>query len=285
MNQKFPDIFADVENKAEHLTKIMWSAFYFALSYILLSYLSYAVQALNASLLDYPVLFSFDGIKISEGISPWTLKRIAFVFLAPPLFGLFTSIAAAIAYNNTSFNYSHLKLFFYWLCINGFALFYSYFFTGILSFGTYNSKYFTGFAAFFAWLHLDGGTVAALLIGLATLTAFYALTFGRKTLSQSYSGNLLEHEHGRTVIFINVVVLPFTIGTAFLLAATYPLDFNYQIVRLFCYPIIFAMTFLWLQMNRHAPCVIKKGGIEHRAFYLLLLLCLALFGFVKFILS
>jgi hypothetical protein len=263
VNQQFPGIFADVENIAEHVTKIMWSAFYFALSYILLSYLSYAVQALNASLLDYPVSFSFDGIKILEGSSPWTLKRIAFIFLAPPLFGLFTSIAATIAYTNTTFTYSHLKLIFYWLCINGFALFYSYFFTGIITFGDYNSKYFTGFAAYFAWLHLEKSTVTGLLFVFAILFSFYALTFGRKTLSQSYSTELLEKEHGRSVIFINVLVLPFIIGTALILAATYPMDFNYQIIRLFCYPIIFAMVFIWLQVNRHAACIIKKGGIEY----------------------
>lgn len=263
MNQQFPGIFADVENKKEHLVKILWSAIYFAFSYILLSYLSYAVQAANAALLDYDVVFSYNGIKISGGSSPWTLKRIAFVFLAPPLFGLFTSIAAAVAYNNTTFTYSHLKLFFYWLCINGFALFYSYFFTGIITFGDYNSKYFTGFAAFFSWLHLEKSSVTVLLLVFAVLFGLYSLTFGRKTLSQSYSTELLEREHGRSIIFINVLVLPFIIGTALILAATYPMDFNYQIIRLFCYPIIFAMIFIWLQANRHTACIIKKRGIKH----------------------
>lgn len=285
MNQKFPGIFADVEYKAEHLTKIMWSAFYFALSYILLSYLSYAVQAANAALLDYDVLFSYNGVKISGGTSPWSLKRIAVVFLAPPLFGLFTSFAAAIAYNNTTFNYSHLKLLFYWFCINGFALFYSYFFTGIITFGDYNSKYFTGFAAFFAWLHLEKNSVTVLLLMFAVLFGFYSLTFGRKTLSQSYSTELLEREQGRSIVFINVLVLPFIIGTTLILAATYPMDFNYQIIRLFCYPIIFAMIFIWLQVNRHAACIIKKGGIEHKAVYLLVPLILSLLGLSKFILS
>lgn len=272
MNQQSFDIFAGVENKREHLVKILWSGFYFALSYIIISYLSYLLQAFNASVLGYDAAFSFDGIKITGGTDPWSLKRVAFVFLTPPLFGILTSIAGSIAFASTNFNKSHLKLFFYWLAMNGFVFFYSYFFTGILSFGLYNSKYFTGFAVFLAWLYLERGTISILLLILAGIFTLYAFVFGTKTLSLNYSTSLYERRYGRSIVFINVVLLPFIVGVSLLTVTTYPMDFNYNIIRLLSYPIIFFIVFIWLKLNLHNFPIIKKEGIAYRSFFLLAML-------------
>jgi hypothetical protein len=281
----FWGLFADVENINQHIIKILWSGFYFALSYILISYSGYAIQSLNAAFLDYNVIFSYDSFQISGGIAPWSVKRIAFVFLAGPIFGLLVSWFAFFICNKIEFKYSHLRLFFFWLSINGFAMFYSYFFTGLLAFGNYYTKYFTGFAAFLAWLYLEKGTITLILLVVTILFTAYPLLYGWLTLSNSYSIELLEEKKGRKNVFINVIVLPFITGIILIVGATYPLDFEYQVVRWMVYPIIFFIIYLWLVSIKHSSAIIKKGGIEYRSPFLLLTISSAFLLFGKYILS
>lgn len=283
-SEKFPGIFAEIENKREHIIKIFWSAFYFACSYILVTYSCYVVQAANALYLNYDVILSYNGVKISGGDSPWNLKRIAFVFLASPLSGLFFSLLGSLSHANISIKHTHLKLFFFWLCINGFAVFYSYIFTGLLSFGHFSSPYFTGFAAFLSWQYLKQETVMLLLLIFGILVSFYTLTFGVKTFTQSYSGMLLETQKGRIVVLLNILIIPFIVGLALVVAITYPMDFNYLIIRMLCYPLIFTGIFVWVQFNPHVSCFIKKGGMQYRSYLILIILTAALSALAKFIL-
>jgi len=267
-----PDLYERAENINQPGIKILWSGFYFALSYLLVSYSGYLVQALNASVIGYDVIFSYEGVSISGGTSPWTAKRIAFVFLAPPLHGMLISWIGFALCHTFTFKYSHLRIFFFWLSINGFALFYSYFFTGILAFGNFYTKYFTGFAAFFAWLYLGKGTITFLLLTFTALFTIYPLLFGWLTLSFSHSSELMERKQGRKIIFLNVLVFPFITGIILVFITTYPLDKAFQVVRWLVYPIVFSIIYSWFLSIKHATAIVKKGGIENRSPWLLLLL-------------
>lgn len=266
------------------LQYILWSAFYFALTYILISYSGYLVQSINASVLDYDVKFSYDGVAISGGTSPWTLKRISFVFLASPFLGMLFSMIGFAFCNKLSRNKSHLRIFFFWLSINGFAFFYSYFFTGILAFGNYYTKYFTGFVAFLAWLYLSKGVITFILLTLTALFAIYPVIFGWLTLSVSYSSLLQDRKGGRKIIFRNVIILPYLLGLILIIAATYPLDNVYHLVRWLVYPIIFAVIYLWFTKKKIAAAIVVKGGLANRSQRLLLLLSIMLILAGRFLL-
>lgn len=145
-------IFTDVEDLPRHTLNIFYSAFYFALTFVFLTYLSYAVVAINASILGYAPYLTFNGVDNLAQTTGWSIKRIAFVYLSAPLSGLAISVLSYYWYVGTNHKKSHLQQLFFWLSLNGFVLFYSYLLTGLLSVGEYSSRYFTGFVAFLSWL-------------------------------------------------------------------------------------------------------------------------------------
>ena len=259
-----PYLFAETGDLKLHLVKIAYSAFYFALTFILLSYFDHVIAAINARILGYHPVFNYDVLKNLSPTSGWSPKRIAFVYLSGPLLGLIISWISAFGYNLAGVAHSHLKLFLYWLSLNGFVLFFSYLITGILSFSNYTSIFFTGFSLWFNWLFWDNTAITMLLIILSGVFGiFYPFFFWRQTLRNGYSGRLLEQQFGRVISFINTAVLPVLTGSLIILGATLPMNWQYQLIRLACVLITLLIILLWIAIFRFAPVKVRKGGIEY----------------------
>lgn len=279
------NIFTDVEDLPKHFLNILYSAFYFALTFVLLTYLSYAFVAINAKILGYSPYLTLNGVDNLAQTFGWSIKRIAFVYLAAPFSGLAISILSYYLYIGTDHKKSHLQQFFFWLSLNGFVLFYSYLLTGLLSVGNYSSRYFTGFVAFFSWLEWGNVAIYGILILLLIVFVFYAHRYAWPILKSSYSTRLLKRTNGRTLVFFNLVVLPFLFGAVIVFAATFPMDFMYQIVRLFSYGIVF-LIMMWSISDRNQKVgKIKKGGIKYLPPYLLLIFVGALVVLCRLVLS
>lgn len=259
-----PGLFADVSNPGNHLVKILWSGFYFALAFILINYFHHFITAFCAMLLEHSAIFSYDGVEpIQAAASPWTIKRVAFIYLMAPLLCLLISGGLSLLLY-TSYSNSHLSLFIFWLALNAFALFYSYFFTGILGSGKYTSIFYTGFSLFLSWYYLSSSTITVLMVLLIILFSFAALVFVPLAMKYNYSVPLLKTINGRKMIFINTVLFPFTVGTVLILFITYPLDKAYTIVRIASIAVILFMLFLgMLRINKKSSAIIQQGGIRY----------------------
>ncbi|MGE0635876.1 MAG: hypothetical protein AB7G44_01175 [Bacteroidia bacterium] len=281
-----PGLFADVSNPGNHLVKILWSGFYFALAFILINYFHHFITAFCAALLEHDPVFSYNGVKpIAAAASPWTLKRVAFIYLTAPLICLLISAGLTLLLY-TSYSNSHLSLFLFWLALNAFGLFYSYFFTGILGSGKYTSIFYTGFSLFLSWLYLSSATITVLMVLFIILFSFAALAFVPIAMRYNYSVPLIKTRTGRKMIFINTVLFPFAAGTILMLLITYPLDKAYTIVRIAGISVILLMMFLgMLRINKKSSAIIQKGGIRYASPLLLVAGILMLTVTVKYVLS
>ena len=259
------NLLADVDNPSEHLVKILYSSFYFAFTSILLTYLGYLALALNAAYLGYEPSLSFDGVEGLTDTRGWSVKRIAFVYLAPPLIGLLASIFGHYKYSVTDHKKSHWQNFYFWLSVNGFVLFYSYLASGLIAVGNFNSKYFVGFVSFFSWLKWDNKLITAVLLLLCLAFAFYARRYGWPVTKSFYSRKLLKKRVGRNIMFVNIVVLPWLIGTLLVSAATFPMDLLFFAIRTCCYVVVFLMILWRINNKRKKVGKIIRGGMTYRS--------------------
>lgn len=267
----------DVDDPAKHIVKVLYSAFYFAVTFILLNYLGYLAQAINAWYLDYNPVFNYNGVEeLYNG--GWSTKRIAFVFLAAPLIGLFTSLIAFYWYLGVDHKRSHLQQFYFWLSLNGFMLFFSYLVTGTLAVGDYNSRFFTGFVAVFTWLEWKETVIYVVLLVLAMLFVFYGRRYSMPILKSSYSIQLLKRSNGRGIVFLNSVVFPYLIGSLMVFAVTYPHDLVYFAIRVCCYVIVFLIMYWGISNRSRKVGKVKKGGLKYASPIWLVLLFLILFA-------
>jgi hypothetical protein len=278
-----PGLFADVSNPGNHLVKILWSGFYFALAFILINYFHHFITAFCAALLEHDPVFSYNGVKpIAAAASPWTVKRVAFIYLTAPLICLLISAGLTFLLYS-SYSNSHLSLFLFWLGLNAFALFYSYFFTGILGAGKYSSIFYTGFALYLSWFYFSSSTIIVLMVLLIILFSFAALVFVPLAMKYNYSVPLLKTIKGRKIIFVNTVLFPFAVGVALILFISYPLDKAYTIVRIASIAVILFMLFLgMLRINKKSSAIIQKGGIRYMSPLLLVTGILILTVIVKY---
>lgn len=278
-----PGLFADVNNPGNHLVKILWSGFYFALAFILINYFHHFITAFCAMLLEHSAIFSYDGVEPIRGAaSPWTIKRVAFIYLMAPLLCLLIS-GGLLLLLYTSYSNSHLSLFLFWLGLNAFALFYSYFFTGILGSGKYTSIFYTGFSLWLSWFYLGSKTISVIMILLLIPFSFAALLFAPLAMKYNYSSQLIKTIKGRRIIFINTVLLPFISGAAIVLLITYPLDKAYTIVRLASFLIILLGVYLgMLRVVKSSSGMLQTGGIRYQSPLFLTAALIALTAIVKY---
>ena len=262
MLYQFPKFFTGVENREEHLQKIGYSAFYFAFTFILLNYISHAWSTANAWDFGYRPLFSYDRMDSLSGTINWTVNKVAWVYLTPPLFGLGISIVSVILFKTFEGQRTHLKTFLFWLGINGYLLYFSYLVTGILSGQDYSSTMFTGFASYYAWLQWESGKIYGILVFQIFVSLPFAVFFSKPILQLNYSRLLASKVNGKPLVFISVVVLPFLIGSSLIALTTFPLDARYQVVRLFCYIPIFIVMYLGVGFYRAKYISIVKGGLN-----------------------
>lgn len=245
-------------------SKILWSGFYFALAFILINYFNHFITSICAALLDHNPVFSYNGVEpIASAASPWTIKRVAFIYLTAPLLCLVISVGLIVLLY-MSYSNSHLSLFLFWLSLNAFALFYSYFFTGIIGAGKHSSIFYTGFSLYLSWFYLSSGTIIIVLLLFSLLFSIAALAFAPIAMKYTYSNKLLKTREGRTQIFVNTVLFPFIAGVVMVGLITYPLDLAYTVVRFCSISILLLVLFLgMLRIKKSAAALIQNGGIKY----------------------
>ena len=255
-------IFKGVEDRNEHFRKIGYSAFYFAASFILLAYTSYAWSASNAWDIGLFPKFSYDGMDSLVGTSGWSINKIAWVYLAPPLWGLIISVFALIAFSAIEGRNVHIRTILFWLSVNGFLLYFSYVVMGIISGQDYGSKLFTGFVAFYSWMLWSKAKIYGILIFQLLLSMAYALLFSKGVLQLNYSRILASKSNGKPIVFFNVFVLPVSLGFVLIAIATFPMDFKYQLIRMGSLLPIGIVTVLGLSLHKAKHISIVKGGLK-----------------------
>jgi hypothetical protein len=278
MLNSFPRFYSGVENKDEHWLKIFYSAFYFAVAFILIHYSGHAWSAANAWDFGYSPTFSYDKMESLAGEINWTVSKVANVYLAPPIWGLFLSIVAVILFRTTEGSRIHLKTMLYWISVNGFLLYFSYLVTGILSGQDYSSTMYTGFASYYAWLEWSPAKIYGILTVQILVSLPYAILFSKGVLQLNYSRLLAARSNGKAMIFTTVIVLPFLIGSVLIMLTTYPMDFGYQVVRLLCYLPVFVIVFLGMGFHRAKHISIVKGGLRPVPLFGIIALIIMLLG-------
>ncbi|MBI1288540.1 MAG: hypothetical protein GC178_13295 [Flavobacteriales bacterium] len=278
MFNSFPRFFTGVENRNEHLAKLLLSGIYFAIAFILVSYTGHFWSTNNAWTLGYRPTFSYDCMESLAGSGGWTTARIGWVYLAPPLWGLLVAIVAISAFRLVDSKQTHLRTFLFWLSLNGFLLYFSYIMTGIFSGQDYGSILFTGFVGFYSWLDLEKGPIYLLLVMQLIVSMPFGLIYSKPVLKQNYSRMLATKPNGKSVIFLNVVAVPFFIGCLLVGLTTFPMALGYQLIRMFSFLPIFIVMVLGLSLFKSKHITIVKGGlrpINRTALAILLLLLIA----------
>ena len=255
-------IFKGVENRNEHFRKIGYSAIYFAATFIFLSYTSHAWSTSNAWDIGLRPLYNYDGMDSLAGTGGWSVYKIAWVYLAPPLWGLVVSLFSIVAFTAIEGRNVHLRTILFWLAVNGFLLYLSYVIMGIISGQDYGSKLFTGFVAYYSWLLWSKGKIYGILIVQLVFSLAYALLFSKGVLQLNYSRVLASKSNGKPVVFFNVFVLPVTIGFVLIALTTFPMDFRYQVIRMGTMMPIALLALLGLALHKAKHIHIVKGGLK-----------------------
>lgn len=255
-------LFKGVENRSEHFRKIGYSAFYFAATFILLSYTSHAWSASNAWDVGFSPQFSYDEMDSLAGTGGWTVNKIAWVYLAPPIWGLVVSLFSIVAFTAIEGKNVHMRTILFWLSVNGFLLYLSYVVMGIISGQDYGSKLFTGFVAFYSWLLWSKGKIYGILIMQLILSLAFPLLFSKPILQLNYSRLLASKSNGKPIVFVNVFALPVTIGFILIAVTTFPMDFQYQIIRMATLMPIALVALLGLVLHKAKHISIVKGGLK-----------------------
>lgn len=251
--------------EADGQIQLFYSALYFSISFILLSYTGHAWSTSNAWDVGYRPMFSYDGMDNLLNTTGWTVAKIGWVYLAPALWGMLVSIFALAGFHATDPRQTHTRTLLFWLSLNGFLLFYSYIVTGIFSGEEYASKYFTGFIAFYSWLEWETGTMFGILSIQAMVFLGYALLYSKPILQLNHSRYLASRSNGKIIVFMRVMFLPFLLGSILVAMATFPMDLGYQAIRLGCYIPIMLVIFIGIGFYKAKHINIVKGGLKHRS--------------------
>jgi len=255
-------VFVGIENRNEHLRKIGYSAVYFAITFILLNYTSHAWSTANAWDLGFRPTFSYNGMQVLAGQDGWNLNRIAWVYLAPPLWGLLISILSLASFVSIDGKHVHTRTLLFWLAVNGYLLYFSYVITGLLSGQDYGSKLFTGFVAFYSWLLWSPAKIYGVLIVQAILSLIVTLVFSKGILQLNYSRLSASRKRGKPIVFLNVFAFPIMAGCLLIALTTFPMDFRYQFIRMVCLVLVGIVAGLGMAMHKAKHIQIVKGGLK-----------------------
>ena len=192
----------------------------------------------------------------------WTLRKVAWVYLAPPIWGLIISILGLVGIYASDSRNTHLQTILFWISMNGFVLYLSYVVTGIMSGQNFSSKFFTGFAGVYGWLEWSDAKATAILCIQGLVSLGFALLLSKPILQLNFSRLLATRKMAKPMIFIHIVLFPFLIGCAFVILTTFPMDLHYQAVRLMCYPLVFLIALLGMNLYKAKHITIVKGGLK-----------------------
>ena len=255
-------LFYSIENRKAHILNLLTSSLYFAVSFITVHYIGHAWTTSNAHIEGYTPFFSYNGVDSLLGTTNWSAWKIGFIYLMPSLTGIIALVVGLVSLQLARTKQVHFRTFMFWLSINGLLMYSSYIATGYLSGLNFNSKFFTGFVGLYAWLYWEDLTIYGVLFFQALICLPIIFYLGKVVLSLNYSSSLLKQKNGRIIVWTNVVLIPFTIGVVIVIAATFPMDFGYQLVRIACFiPIAIAMA-VGMQVISTENIAIVKGGME-----------------------
>lgn len=261
---KLPPFYTGIEDedRNRHLRKLVLAGFYFAVTFIFVSYVSHAWSAANAWKVGYRPSFSYDGMENLYATTGWTLAKVGFVYLAPPIWGLAIGLFGFLGYSFSNGKQIHLRTLFYWLGFNGYLLYFSYITTGLLSGGDWQSKFHTGFIGFYSWLEWSGTKCLSILAIQALISLPIGLVFSKGVLQLNHSRELASRTNGKQMAFIQWFLIPTVLGCVLTALTTFPMDINYQVVRMLCIFPLGLFTFLGISIYKAKHVSIVKGGLR-----------------------
>jgi len=171
-------------------SKLLYSSIYFTLAYIAVTYTGHAWTTANAWSLGYDPLFSFDGMDTLRHTTGWTATKIAWVYLASPLWGLFISVLWLLIFHRVLPRYTHLRTLLLWLSIHGFLHYFSFILTGLFYGEDITSTFYTGFVAYYKWLHWDCTQINGTLVLLGLISLPYTFLYSKPIMRLSHSKRL-----------------------------------------------------------------------------------------------
>jgi hypothetical protein len=278
-------IYTDVEDKGSLHLKWLYSGLYFAVTFIVLNYSSHAWSTSHAWDHGYRPLFSYAGMDNLQHTSGWTVSKIAWVFLAPPVWGLGVSLLSLGAFRSVDSLRTNLRTILFWFSVNGFLLFYSYLTTGLMSWANWTSKFFMGFVGFFAWLDWTKGTIIGVTAVFSILALAYSFIFSKPVMQLNYSRLLASRPNGKSIVFLNVVFIPYIIGCALVAIASFPMDLGYQAVRMVSYLPVFVFCMLGISFFKSKYITVVRGGLKHGSTWLWVVLAVSLVLITRLVLS
>lgn len=264
----------------------MWSGFYVALAFILLHYFDNFITSFCARLLGYKASFNYHAITaVVATESPWTLKRVAFIYLTSPLLLAATGFGLLI-FLRTTYSISHFSLIIFWFSFVAYVLFYSYFFFGLVGAGNYHSPFYIGFATFFAWLGFGKISTAAALIAGSVFWALPVFFYVRPALRFIPDSAWLKNKNGKLKYFVNVILFPMLFGIVLLTAITYPMALHFHFFGFLAASVLALVFFLFLIRERKSRTLLTTpGGIGNVPMLVLVIPAAALYLFTKYLLS
>ncbi|MFC2176523.1 hypothetical protein ACFLR1_06110 [Bacteroidota bacterium] len=285
MFKNFSSILSDSSSRKTFAVSVCFSALYFAATFILTSYSSHAWSTANAWAFEYRPLFSLDGMQSLMDTKDWNPQKIAQVFLAPPLWGLFLSVVSLLAYYWVDLKHGQIRLFLFWLSLNGFILYYSNLISGLLSYQVYTSKFFTGFVSYYAWLFWGKHQINLTLILQGILSLPYAVLYSKLILQQNHFRRLASGNSARRDIFVSVILVPFVLGVSLVLMASFPMDIKFQLVKFLSFFPVFLVMYIGLFIYAPQQIYVVKRKLIANAFLWVLMASLVLIVISRVVLS
>lgn len=262
----------------------LYGGFYFALSFNLISYLGYAISAFNAAYLGYNAGFSLSGIDSLKDTTGWSVQKVAFVYVVPPLFALLTSGVALIAFHYVKSQKIHLRSLLFWVSFNGFLYYLSYIATGVASGYRFDSKFFTGFVGFYAWLGWDSNRAIAVLLVQFLISTPFVILFVKPCYSLSYSNRLLisrDNWHK----FSSLLLIPIVVGILLVVLSSYPIDKEYQLIRLSSALVVAGIMYLFFNVFSTGNLKLVQGGLASKTYIGVFMLIVILVLSTRFLLT
>jgi hypothetical protein len=248
------------------------------------NYSSHAWSTAHAWDIGYRPLFSYDGMDVLKNTTGWSVHRVAWVYLAPPLWGLLVSLVSLASFNFVEGKSTHVRTILFWFAVNGFLLFFSYQITGILSGQDYGSKLFTGFVGYYSWLLWDEPKIYGVLTFQTVVSLAIPLLFSKGMLQLNHSRQLAAKSKSKVLIFLHVMVVPAFVGCVIVAISTFPMDFGYQSIRMMCLVPILLVALLGLVFYKAKHISISKGGLSSVSMAVVVVFILTLFA-SRFVLS
>lgn len=198
--------------------------------------------------------------------------------------GLFLSIVALLLFRYVKSQKVHLRSILFWVSFNGFLYYMSYIITGAASGYRFDSKLFTGFVGYYAWLGWESERATGILIVQFLISIPYAILFVKPCYALSYSNRLLV-SRDTWHKFSSLLLVPVTVGVVFVMVACYPIDKQYQLIRLACALVIIGVMYVFFNVFSTGNLKVVQGGLAGKSYWMVVFFMIILVLSSRFILT